>query len=144
MYKGGMEMSGKKSGGTYGTYLIGPAAMLVMTVAMVLVLPLCILNEYLPMEYTKIAVIISMAFIALFGSIIVGMPDRDRAGERIAVSVCSYYLVHIFVAIFVFDGLTMHMLYEALACATGGFGGWLLLIKRKTTLSKRKKQRANR
>ena len=144
MYKGGMGMSDKKRRVNYLASLIGTVAMVVMSIAAVLVFPVCILNEYLSAEYTGHVIIISMGIIALIGSVIAGALGRDGAGEQIMVSICAYYLLPVFAGIFFFEGFTMSMLYGAIACAVGGTGGWLLLMKRKTTLSKRKKRRANR
>ena len=133
-----------KTKGIYSVCVISVSAMLLLSAAVALILPVFILNEYLPIEYTEIAVIISIGMAAFIGVYIAGKMINDGGMWIAALSVMVYYVLIIFGAIFFNGGLNTGLLYEILAGAGGGVTAWLVLTKRKKPCSKRKNKRRNR
>ena len=124
--------------------LVGLGVMLLLSVAVVLLIPIFILNEYLPAEYTSAFIIISMGLIAFAGTITACGLTENRKWEAGALAVGVYYLLPIFMAIFLYDGLNMGLLYR-IAAGVLGYGAALLMGKlQKKPRAKRKKRRGNR
>lgn len=124
--------------------LIGLAVMLLLSVVTVLLIPIFILNEYLPAEYTSAFIIISMGLIALAGTIITCRIAEKRKYEAGALAIGLYYLLPIFMAICVYDGLSRKLFYR-IGAGILGYAAALLMGKlQKKPHVKRKKRRGNR
>lgn len=124
--------------------IAGFGVMLLLSAAMVFLLPVCILNEYLPTEYTHTFIIISMGIIAFIGSGIACMLTRDRLWETGVLAAGMYYILLISIAVFVFDGLSLHILYSVIAGVMGCVSAFVVLMIQKKHHGKRKKRRGNR
>lgn len=137
-------MSQMKNGRRYIACGVGICAMILLTVAMVLILPIFILNEYLTMEYTKGIIIILMGVVAFAGALVVRIIAGKEAACVSAISVGIYYILVIFVSVFFYDGLTLRTLYELLSIAAGYFAALMLMVKWEKPHNKRAKLRRNR
>ena len=124
--------------------IAGFGVMLLLSAAMVFLLPVCILNEYLSTEYTHTFIIISMGIIAFIGSGIACMLTRDRLWETGALAAGMYYILLISIAVFLFDGLSLHILCSVIAGVLGCVSAFVVLMIQKKHHGKRKKRRGNR
>lgn len=122
----------------------GLGVMLLLSAVMVFLLPVCILNEYLPTEYTHTFIIISMGIIAFVGSGIACLLTRERLWETGALAVGMYYILLIAIAVFFFDGLNLHVLCSVIAGALGCVSAFVVLMIQKKHHGKRKKRRGYR
>ena len=124
--------------------LIGVIIMIALTMLMVLMLPIFILNEYLPKEYTKEAVIILIGLSTLCGAWVIGALARKLAGLLQFLSGGIYCVLQLFAAIAFFDGISMETLHGMMASITGCTCAFLMLKGTKKSGGKRKKRRGYR
>ena len=59
-------------------YILGLAAMIAFTMVSALLLPIFIINEYFPIEYTKVFIIILIGFSSFLGAFITGVGTKQR------------------------------------------------------------------
>ena len=123
---------------------IGFAVMLILSVVIVLLLPICILNEYLPAEYTYTFIIISMGFIGFLGSGIACLMPTKQSWRTGVLAVGAYDVLLTAIAVLFFDGLNMHILYSIFAGASGCALAILVLLIHEKSSRKRRKRRGNR
>lgn len=124
--------------------LAGVLVMIVLTVIATMLLPIFIINEYLPIEYTRFLIIILMCITGFAGAMVTAFIAEDRAGGTAFVTNAAYCVLLMFAAIFIADGVTMQLLYRVIACGVGGFAAWLVVRNRKKPHLKRKKRSKNR
>ena len=131
-------------GGEFWACFAGVITMIVLSVLVMLVLPIFILNEYLPMEYTTVPIIISMGIIVFFGSIVTGLMSESRRVLLQFLSCCCFYLIILFVSIEFFGGLSKDSVYNLAACGVACVAAILTTKRTKKPVAKRKKRRGNR
>ena len=119
----------------------GVLVMLCLTTLWILLLPIFILNEYFPIEYTRVFIIILMGITAASGSLVAGkqMDQGEWFGMLLPIGI--YDILLLFGSIFFFDGITSYFIYGMI----GGFAGvlvvWLLLNEAGNTRGTRKRGR---
>lgn len=124
--------------------IAGTGVMLLLSAAVILTLPIFILNEYLPAEYASVFVIISMGIIAFIGAVVAGWLTMEKKWTASVFAVLAYDIVLVFISVFFCDGLNTHVLYRILAGAIGCVGAILVLMLQTKSRGKRKKRRGNR
>ena len=133
-----------KAKSNFVVYISGVAVMVLLSAIVVLLLPIFIINEYLPIEYTRVIIIISLAIAAFAAGLTAGSMTAGREGESVAITVGVYSVLLLFVAICFYDGFTLQLLYELIGSLVGGLAAWLLLVKGRKPRIRRKIRGANR
>ena len=139
-----MNVSRNKLIGDYWACLIGAVTMIALSLLAVMVLPIFIINEYLPTEYTKVLIIILIGIVTFCGGIITGFLSENRKWLLQSFACCSYYLVLLFVSIAFFEGVSVHTIYILATCSTACLAAVLATKKTKRLHVKRKKRRGYR
>ena len=119
---------------------VGVLVMIGITIGMILSLPIFIINEYFPVEYTKVFIIISIGISALIGALVAGSLSEDGGGRAIVFTISGYNLLLLFIAIFNFGGLTWSLFSNIIASVVCGFVGWFFIDRMEKTRPKRKKR----
>lgn len=116
---------------------------LALMMAFVLAIPIFILNEYFPMEYTRGIIIILIGLSVFVGSVTTGCLGGNKGEGKLVLIGVLYYMPIIFASVFVYDGLTVFNIYGILASLAGSILAWSLLNKPKKQRIKRRKRGGN-
>ena len=128
----------------YLACLVGMIVMVALSILFILVLPVFILNEYLPVEYAKSFVPILMGATGFLGALVVGSITRERIFVLQLLSVAAYCVLWLFLGIFLFDGISAMALWGAIACSAGCVAAYLLSNRTRKVKTKRRRGRGYR
>ena len=127
----------------YIAILIGAAVMLGLSAFSVLILPVFIINEYLPIEYTSALIVVLIGLIAFAGAAVAGFFAKKDGWSVQVLSGVFYSVLWVFIAISFFDGISVALLCGVFSCAIGCTIASVITNKANKRNTKRKKRKRN-
>lgn len=138
-----MNMANMKNERRFIGYFMGVLTMILLSIIGITVLPIFILNEYFPIEYTRGFVIISMGIAAFVGTLITSYCIGEEGRGRVIITVAAYDILLVLSSLLFFGNLSGRLIYVIGAGFVGYFATWLLRAGQKKPHSKRKKKKRN-